>query len=80
MVLLLVAGVVAQEAFAGELGHLFVDQALLVKAVAQALLGDAGVQAEAAGDVVGAERGGAGTMDLIAACAISMRAGCFFYV
>lgn len=53
LVLLLVAGVVAQEAAPGELGHLFVDQALLVTA-----------------------QGGTGTIDLIAACVISMRAMC----
>jgi hypothetical protein len=80
LVLLLVAGVVVQETFAGQLGHLFVDEALLIKAITQAFLGDAGVQADAAGDVVGAEWGGAGTMDLIAACAVSMRAGCLFWV
>ena len=53
----LVAAVVAQKAPAGELGHLFADELLFIKAIAQALLGGGGVDAEAFKQVVAAQPG-----------------------
>jgi hypothetical protein len=52
---LFVAAVVAQEALAGELRHLFADQALFVEAVTQTFLRGGGVDGQGVEKVVGAE-------------------------
>jgi hypothetical protein len=51
-VLFVVAGVVAQEAAAGQLAYLLLDELLFVEAVAQALLQQGGVQAQGLEHVV----------------------------